>query len=53
MGNSFLLLSHHRAGSNFLCNLLCSNENVVNGLENQNFSSKTCAVLKYISTYLR
>lgn len=24
-----------------------------NGLENQNFSSKTCAVLKYISTYLR
>lgn len=29
MGNSFLLLSHHRSGSNFLCNLLCSNENVV------------------------
>lgn len=29
MSNSFLLLSHHRSGSNFLCNLLCSNENVV------------------------
>lgn len=24
-----------------------------NGLENQNFSLKTCAILKYISTYLK
>ncbi len=24
-----------------------------NGLENQKFSEKTCAVLKYISTYLK
>lgn len=28
MSNTFLLLSHHRSGSNFLCNLLCTNKNV-------------------------
>ena len=29
MSNSFLVLSHHRSGSNFLCNLLCANKEVV------------------------
>lgn len=29
ISNHFMVLSHHRSGSNFLCNLLCANKGVV------------------------